>query len=125
MSEKKGLKLKKKKVQDLKQRRLRREIQTQLDNAVYAFMYAVESCEKVVEKEAEDYLIEQLFSQEMYDKCEKAIGAERKTLKDLINSSREIAKRTVELSSADGKNVVSQTHLLKAIKSLQAEIWPF
>lgn len=125
MSEKKEPDLRKKKEQDLKQRRLRVGIRTQMDNAIYAFMYAVESHDLEVEKAAEDYLIELLFNQEVFEKCEEAIGAGKKTVKDLISSSRKIAETTAKLALADGKDAVSRTYLEKAIKSLRGEYWPF
>lgn len=78
-----------------------------------------------VEKAAEDHLIELIFNQEMLTKCEKAVGAGKKTVKDLINSSRKIAETTAKLALADGKDAVSRTHLEKAIKSLRGEYWPF
>lgn len=125
MSEKKAQDLQRKKVEDLKQRRLRIKIRTEMDNAIAAFMYAVESHDIVVEKAAEDYLIELLFNQDMFDKCEKAIGSEKKTVSDLINSSRKAAEETVKLTINDGKTKVSRTHLERAIKSLQRDYWPY
>lgn len=125
MSEKDARNMKRKMEEDLKKRRLRIKIRTEMDNAITAFMYAVESHEIEVEKEAEDYLIEYLFNQEMFDKCEKAIGAERKTVSDLINSSRKVAETTVKLTIEDEKKKVSRSHLEKAIMSLQYDCWPY
>lgn len=125
MLEKKARDLKMQKEADLRKRRLRIKIRTELDNAITAFMYAVESHDIEVEKAAEDYLIECLFNQDMFDKCEDAIEAEKKTVSDLINSSRNVAEAAVKLTKEEGKIKVSRSHLEKAITSLQHGCWPY
>lgn len=125
MSEKQAQDLQQKKEEDLKRRRVRINLRTQMDNAVYAFMYAVESHDIEVEKEAEDYLIELLFTPDTFEKCEKAVGGEEKAAKDMITSSRKIAEKTVKLALAEGKDKVSRTHVEQAIRSLPCGCWPF
>ena len=125
MSEKQAQDLQRKKEEDLKRRRVRINVRTQMDNAIYAFMYAVESHDIEVEKKAEDYLIDLLFTPDTFDKCVKAIGGEEKRAKDLITSSRKIAEKTVKLALAEDKDTVSRPHVEQAIRSLQRECWPF
>ena len=125
MSEKKVRDLEMKKEEDLRKRRLRIKIRTEIDNAITAFMYAVESHDIEVEKAAEDYLIEYLFNQDMFDKCEEAIEAEKKKFGDLINSSRKVAEAAVKLTKEERKTSVSRSHLENAIKSLQSDCWPY
>lgn len=125
MSEKKVRDIKMKTEEDQKKRRFRIKIRTEIDNAITAFMYAVESHDIEVEKAAEDYLIDCLFNQEMFVKCEVAIEAEKKTVSDLLNSLRKVAEATVKLTKEEEKTKVSRSHLEKAIKSLWRDCWPF
>lgn len=117
--------LAKKKELDRKQRRLRIKVRTQMDNTVYAFMYAVESHNLKVEKAAEDYLIGLLFDPDNLEKCEKAIREGKKTLKEPIRSSRKIAQKAVKLAQAEKKTKVSQHYVEKAIESQHREVWPY
>lgn len=125
MIKKREIGLAKKKKLDREQRRLRIKVRTQMDNAVYAFMYAVESHNLEVEKRAENYLIGLLFDPDNLEKCEKAIRAGEKSLEEPIRSSRNIARKAVKLAWSEKKTKVSQHHVEKAIESQHLEVWPY
>ena len=108
-----------------KERIMRVKIRTQMDNSVDSFMYTVESNDLEVEKSAEKYLIDQLFSPDNLEKCEKAILAGKKNLKDPISSSQIIAKKAVQLAQAEKKAAVSATHVKAAIESKGRNVWPY
>ena len=126
MSRKKEKNLQKLKEKDLKQRRLRLEVRRQLDNAVYAFMYTVESRDLEVEKAAEDLWVDLLFDEDTVMRCEKAIGAKEKVSLDLIFLARKIAELTSDMAVKGEKKVVTDQQLKKAIEVLSKEdAWPF
>jgi len=126
MSKKEEKKLQKLKEEDLKQRRLRLEVRRQLDNAVYAFMYAVESRDLEVEKAAEDLWIDLLFDEDAVKRCEKAIGTKERVSMDLIIFARKIAELASELAQKGEKETVTKKHLKKAIETAsKADAWPF
>jgi len=126
MIEKKEKDLQKLKKEDLKQRRLRLDVRRQLDNAVYAFMYAVESRDLEVEKAAEDLWIDLLFDEDTVKMCEKAIGTKERVSMDLIIFARKIAELASELAHKGEKEAVTKKHLKKAIEVTSKEdAWPF
>lgn len=125
MAERGASDLAKMKEEDRKQRQRRIEVRTQMDNAIYAFMYAVESHGLEVEKAAENYVIGLLFDPDSLENCEKAVQAGEKSLKDPIRSSRRIAEEAVKLAQAEKQAAVSQPHVEKAIRSLHCEVWPY
>lgn len=129
MTKKKSVKKKTEDLQELKKqdqewRRLRTKIHTQLDNAIDAFMYAVESQDLEVEKAAIDHLTEFLFNPNTIQQVEKAIKSDKKILQDLISASRELAAYTVE--KEEKKKLITKKNVEQAIKASQEkEIWPF
>ncbi len=125
MSKKESVRRKK---EDRKKRRLRAQIQTQLDNTIYAFMYAVEThrLKLEVEKAVEDELINFLFNPDIVNQVEKEIFSETKTLNELISGSRYLASCIIEEKKTDNTKLISQEDLERALIILQEQdIWPF
>ena len=132
------------KTKDLKRRFLRQEIIKQLDNSMYAFMYAVESeapdflkdidmfkdakkedLALKVDKSAEEFLIDLIFTDDTIERCRADIEANEKTPMDLINSTRTIAKLAIQFAIEE-QAIVSKVHVQRAIESTPPEkIWPF
>ena len=118
--------LKKLREEDRKLRRLRFEIQTQLDNAVDAFMYAVESEGLEFEKDAEDYFVDLFLNERTIEICVEGIKTEKRDPMELLQLARVLAKRTVEIASESKEKIVLESHVKKAIESiLEPKIWPF
>lgn len=113
------------KEQDRDWRQQRAKIHTQLDNAIYAFMYAVESHEVEVDKSAEDYLIELLFDSETIVHVEKAIKTKERTLEELITASRLLAGYIIEQTQREKPKTVIKEHVLQAMNVLGEKVWPF
>ena len=117
--------LEKMKEQDRDWRRLRARIHTQLDNAIYAFMYAVESQEIEVDKTAENYLIELLFDPNIIVQVENAIKTKKKPLDELITASRLLAGNVLEQTQKKKLKTVLEEHVVQAKNALEEKVWPF
>lgn len=116
------------KEEDRETRLLRSQIHTQLDNAIYAFMYAVEThrLKLNVEKAVEDRLITFLFDPDTVKMVEKEIRSGVKTLDDLISGTRHLASCIIEKKKTDDTKLVLQEDLEAALLILlEQNIWPF
>lgn len=121
MSEEKNLT----KEEDLKQRRIRVEVRTALDNALTEVMYWVEDSGLEVDKTGEDYIIDILFDPSTIQKCEKAIDSGEKTIKDIISSSRSLGEATVAVAKKEKAKKVTEKQLKEALIELKGSIWPY
>ena len=111
--------------EDRENRLFRIRIQTQMDNAIYAFMYVVESHELEVGKEAEEHLIRLLFEPTTLKHNTNTIITGKYKLNTPIESARKIAEKAVEIVKAKGKNELSLSHLEDALQTVDSPIWPF
>ena len=112
------------KEKDRKRRKFDIEVRTQLDNAIYSFMYAIESHELKVGKDAEKHFTKLLFDEKTIRRCTKLIQKKEMTIKDLIAFARKIAEKSVKLAKKGETKTVSEKHVMKAIESTpKSEIW--
>lgn len=128
-------KLKKSKDSDQERRKFEIKVRTQLDNAVYSFMYTVASRGFEVDKDAEEHITELFFADETIERCTRLIREKKMAFDDLITLARKIGEKTVDLAGKDREDKtekdddekpenVTLEHLKQAIESLpKAEIW--
>jgi hypothetical protein len=118
--------LKKLREEDRKLRRLRFEIQTQLNDTVEAFMYAVENKGLEFDKDTEDYIVYLFLNERTIKICVEDIKTGKRNPMELLQLARDLAKRAVKITSENKENIVLESHVKKAIESIpESKIWPF
>jgi hypothetical protein len=113
------------KEEDRKLRRFRFRIQTLLNDAVEAFMYAVESDDLKFDRDTEDYIAELFLNERTLAICVEDIKTEKRKPMELLQLARDLAKKTVEIASESKKGVVLKSHVEQTIESLpESKMWP-
>ena len=114
------------KQQDRNNRHKKAKINSQLDNALYAFMYAIESKELEVMRSARESISDHLFNPEIIEQIEDTIMSNAKTLEELISGSRKLAEYIIKQRIADKKNLILKEDVELAISMCQEEkLWPY